>query len=152
MKNEIKFVHTNIVARDWKKLSQFYIDVFGCKPVNPERDLTGPWIDQMTKIADVRITGVHLRLPGYDNGPTLEIFEYNKMQDEDDTPLINRPGFGHIAFHVSNVKAMVERVIAGGGDKYGEIVEKEIKGIGTLTAIYVRDLEGNIISNSAIIL
>ncbi|MFZ5652735.1 MAG: VOC family protein [Bacillota bacterium] len=43
MNSNIKYVHTNIVARDWKKLSQFYIDVFDCKPVYPERDLSGDW-------------------------------------------------------------------------------------------------------------
>lgn len=46
----IKYVHTNILANDWKKLSQFYMDVFGCKPVYPERDLEGKWIDKMTDI------------------------------------------------------------------------------------------------------
>jgi predicted enzyme related to lactoylglutathione lyase len=145
MKNEIKFVHTNIVAKDWKKLSQFYIDVFGCEPVYPERDLSGTWIDKMTKIANVRIKGVHLRLPGYDNGPTLEIFEYNKMQEVTGAPLINRTGFSHIAFHVSDVEKTMKRLIAGGGEKYGELVEKEMKGLGILKAIYARDIEGNII-------
>jgi predicted enzyme related to lactoylglutathione lyase len=46
----IKFVHTNIIARDWKKLAQFYIDVFECEPLKPERDLDGEWIDKMTGI------------------------------------------------------------------------------------------------------
>ena len=28
MNDKIKFAHTNIIARDWKRLAQFYIDVF----------------------------------------------------------------------------------------------------------------------------
>ncbi len=39
------FVHTNIISSDWKKLSEFYINVFQCKPVIPERHLEGDWID-----------------------------------------------------------------------------------------------------------
>ena len=145
MRNEIKFVHTNIIAKDWKRLAQFYIDVFECEPVYPERDLFGDWVDKLTKIPDVKIRGIHLRLPGYDNGPTLEIFEYSKILKRPDAPLINDQGFSHIAFHVSDVDETMNRLIARGGKKYGELIEKEIKGIGILKAIYARDPEGNII-------
>ena len=141
----IKFVHTNIIARDWKKLAQFYIDVFECEPVKPERDLNGEWIDKMTGITDVKIKGIHLNLPGYDNGPTLEIFEYNEMNEKSGAPLINDQGFGHIAFHVSDVESTLKRLIANGGEKYGELVEKEIKGVGIIKAVYARDPEGNLI-------
>ena len=27
-----KYTHTNLVARDWKKLARFYEEVFGCLP------------------------------------------------------------------------------------------------------------------------
>jgi len=145
MRNEIKFVHTNIIAKDWKKLSQFYIDVFECEPSYPERDLSGDWIDKMTKIPDVKIKGIHLKLPGYDNGPTLEIFEYNSASETTNEQLINDLGFRHIAFHVSDVEETMIRLIVNGGEKYGELIEKEIKGLGIIKAIYARDPEGNII-------
>jgi predicted enzyme related to lactoylglutathione lyase len=29
----MKYAHTNIIARDWEKLAQFYIDVFDCEIV-----------------------------------------------------------------------------------------------------------------------
>ncbi len=59
--------------------------------------------------------------------------------------LINDPGFSHIAFHVSNVEDIIDRLIANGGALYGELAEKEIKGIGIVKAIYAKDPEGNII-------
>jgi len=145
MRNEIKFVHTNIITKDWKKLAQFYIDVFECEPLYPERDLSGERVDKLTNIPDVKIRGIHLKLPGYDNGPILEIFEYNEISKRDNTQLINNLGFSHIAFHVSDVDNTLDRLIANGGEKYGELIEKEIKGIGNLKAIYARDLDGNII-------
>jgi len=37
----LRFVHTNIVARDWERLAEFYVRVFGCTPVPPERCLSG---------------------------------------------------------------------------------------------------------------
>jgi len=143
--NSVKYVHTNIVARNWEKLAQFYIDVFNCEPVYPERDMSGEWIDRITMIRDVHIEGIHLRLPGYENGPTLEIFSYGENDAKDRKILINHYGFAHIAFHVDDVDETLERFLEYGGTKYGQLVEKEMKGLGTLTIIYAKDPEGNIV-------
>ena len=76
---QAKYVHTNIVAEDWRALVQFYQDVFGCTPLPPERNYQGSWITDVTAIADVSVQGMHVRLPGYgDDGPTLEIFHYSR--------------------------------------------------------------------------
>src|SRR5678815_5648625 len=29
----VRYVHTNLIARDWRALARFYEDVFGCVPV-----------------------------------------------------------------------------------------------------------------------
>lgn len=141
----IKYVHTNIIAKEWKKLSDFYIQVFGCKPVYPERDLSGDWIEKMTDIENVRIRGMHLSLPGYENGPTLEIFQYEPECPRDGKPYINRQGFGHLAFHVEDVEAVLARVIEHGGKKLGELITRKYDGLGLLTAVYAEDPEGNFI-------
>jgi predicted enzyme related to lactoylglutathione lyase len=143
--SKIKYVHTNILAKDWKKLAQFYIEVFDCEAVYPERDLQGDWIDNMTNIPDVRIKGIHLKLPGYENGPTLEIFSYNHPLDRSYQIQINEIGFTHIAFRTDNVREIIEKVIDHGGSFYGEVVETKIENVGTLTAVYMRDPEKNII-------
>ncbi len=142
---KIKFVHTNIVARDWKKLARFYIDVFGCEPVPPERDYSGGWIENITGIKGVHIRGIHLRLPGYLDGPTLEIFSYNKQPEGCELPPVNRPGLAHIAFLVEDVRFFYDKLLEKGGSKLGEIVEKKVDGLGLLTVVYARDPEGNII-------
>ncbi len=145
MKNQIRYVHTNIIAENWKSLAQFYIDVFECEPVLPERDLSGEWIDKLTMLQGARLKGIHLKLPGYKDGPTLEIFEYNEISGNPSSPLINNKGLAHIAFHVSDVDIALDNLIANGGQRYGEIVEKKYDGIGTVRAVYAKDPEGNII-------
>src|SRR5213078_2643547 len=60
-----KYVHTKLIARDWKKLVRFYGEVFGCIAKGPERDLSGAWLDQLTSLRNAHLRGVHLRLPGY---------------------------------------------------------------------------------------
>jgi len=143
--SQVEYVHTNIIARDWRKLARFYTEVFGCTPVYPERDLAGDWVDRLTGIENVKIKGIHLRLPGNETGPTLEIFEYNQKTVEKRTKVINDQGFGHIAFRVDDVETILERVLQNGGSEYGELVTREIENLGTITVIYVKDPEGNII-------
>ena len=144
MINGVKYVHTNLIARDWKKLARFYSEVFGCEPVLPERDLSGEPIDRLTGISGAHIRGIHLRLPGYTNGPTIEIFGYNSVADAG-KPLVNRPGFGHIAFSVPDVEDALEKVIRSGGHAYGGLVEFDVPGAGKIKVIYATDPEGNII-------
>jgi len=140
-----KYVHTNLIARDWKKLVRFYGDVFGCIPKDPERDLSGEWLDRVTSLSAARLRGVHLRLPGYGgDGPTLEIFSYDDMPDRQ-LPMPNEPGFAHLAFAVDDVEKALETVISAGGSSVGEIATTEVGGVGSLQVIYARDPEGNIV-------
>jgi predicted enzyme related to lactoylglutathione lyase len=140
-----KYVHTNLIAKDWKGLAAFYERVFGCIPVPPERDLAGEWLEASTGVPQARIRGIHLRLPGYgDKGPTLEIFQYNHPVEQP-RPAVNGPGFAHIAFAVDDVAAARNAVLAAGGGTVGELVSVEISGAGQITFAYVTDPEGNII-------
>lgn len=140
-----RFVHTNLIARDWRRLAGFYERVFGCTPVPPERNLAGRWLEDATRVPGAEIHGIHLRLPDYgDQGPTLEIFQYNHQRERQGAA-VNRPGFAHIAFAVDDVQAAQDAVIAEGGKSLGELVSVDIPGAGTVTFIYVMDPEGNII-------
>src|SRR5690606_24494557 len=114
-----KYVHTNIIAEDWKKLAAFYTKVFGCTFVPPERDYKGASLDAATALEEAHLTGAHLRLPGYDeNGPTLEIFNYTLLEQRSKTA-VNRPGFSHIAFEVVDVNKARRTVEEHGGGIIG---------------------------------
>jgi catechol 2,3-dioxygenase-like lactoylglutathione lyase family enzyme len=141
----MRYAHTNIAAKDWKKISQFYIDVFGCMVKPPERRLSGEWLDKATGLSDAQLEGVHLLLPGHGkNGPTLEIFTYAEMHDA--APIMaNHQGFTHIAFEVESVGETYEKALNHGAEKLGEIVEKNVPGVGVLQFVYFRDPEGNIV-------
>ena len=140
-----KYKHTNIVAQDWRKIAEFYERVLGCERVPPERTSSGEWVERLTGVPAAAVRGIHLRLPGNgDDGPTLEIFQYNKAEERPDTA-INRPGFAHLAFEVDDVEAARDEVIAAGGCCVGEMITAEISGAGTITLIYVTDPEGNIV-------
>jgi len=143
----IKYVHTNIIAKNWRNLSKFYIEVFGCKPVYPERNLSGRWLEDITKIKGTKIRGIHLILPGYENEPTLEIFEYIPQNPKDNEHYsLNMQGFGHIAFHVSNVDKILKKLVVYGGKTFGKVVRRKYPELGKiLTVTYAKDPEGNFI-------
>ena len=140
-----KYVHTNLIAADWRVLAGFYQQVLGCIPVPPERDFQGENLEAGTGIPGAHLQGVHLRLPGWgENGPTLEIFSYNVLSTRGRTA-VNRPGYGHIAFSVEDVAVARETVLQAGGQVVGEIVTLQVTANAYVTWCYVTDPEGNII-------
>jgi len=142
----IKYVHTNIIAKDWKQLSRFYQQVLGCRPLpGGKRDLRGEWLDKLTGIPSVRIEGEHLLLPGYtEDHPTLEIFSYSR-EEQGNSKLINNHGFGHLAFEVDDVRETMQKIIDAGGGQVGELVESLYPGNIRGTFVYAKDIEGNIV-------
>ena len=140
-----RYVHTNLIALDWRALARFYQEVLSCVPVPPERDLSGPNMDAGTGIPGVHVRGAHLRLPGGgDDGPTLEIFTYSDLL-EHPTTAVNRPGFGHIALSVEDVEGARDEVLAAGGKSIGEVVTVTLPSGARVTWCYVTDPEGNVI-------
>jgi len=139
------YKHTNIIARDWRKLAEFYETVFGCVRMPPERHLSGSWLEKGTGVADAKLSGIHLRLPGHgDAGPGLEIFQYAESEPKP-AAVANREGYGHLAFAVDDVAEAVAEVLRHGGQKVGDITAFEVPGQGTMTFAYLTDPEGNII-------
>lgn len=140
-----RYVHTNLIARDWRALASFYQSRFGCVPVPPERDYSGPALEAGTGVPGATLRGVHLRLPGHGpDGPTIEIFSYSQSADGP-APAVNRPGFAHIAFEVPSVPDARRKVLAAGGKQVGEIVTLITSAGSRVTWCYVTDPEGNII-------
>jgi predicted enzyme related to lactoylglutathione lyase len=140
-----KYVHTNLMANDWQNLAKFYQDVFGCVPVPPQRDFKGEALERATNIPKAAFQGMHLRLPGFgDNGPTLEIFQYQDMPSRSET-LVHRPGFGHIAFLVDDVAKARKAVLEAGGEDVGDIIALQTSDGRKVTFVYVTDPEGNIL-------
>ncbi len=145
MARNARYVHTNVVARDWRALASFYQRVFGCKVVPPERHFAGPALEAGTGVAGARLDGVHLRLPGAGaNGPTLEVFTYSTAVERMPAR-VNRPGFGHIAFEVESVEDARLEVLREGGNAVGEVVTLATADGRQVTWCYLTDPEGNII-------
>lgn len=140
----LRYVHTNIIAKDSKKLINFYKKVFQCKSIGETRDLRGEWLDKLTGIPNAHIVGEHLCLPGYeDDHPTLEIFSYDSM--ESSTIVVNKCGLAHLAFEVDDVETTLQLLLKNGGRQIGELVKTEYDYGRKAVFVYATDCEGNII-------
>ena len=143
-----RFGHTNVIARDWRRLASFYETVFECIPVPPERDYSGDVAERGTGVPGAAFRGVHLRLPGLGpDGPTLEIYTYATNLDPAATPAANRVGWGHIAFMVDDVAAARTAVLEAGGRPLpgAEVVTTRTADGRRVTWCYLADPEGNLI-------
>lgn len=145
-----RFGHVNIIAADWRRLAAFYVEVFGCEVVPPERDYAGVDLERGTGVAGAALRGAHLRLPGSgDDGPTLEIYQYARSEPRPPGPAANRLGLGHIAFAVDDVATARATVLASGGGAVGEIVTLTTADGHRVTWCYVTDPEGTILELQA---
>lgn len=141
----MRFAHTNIVSTNWEELVEFYVKTFECKVVPPIRNLSGAFLEKGTGLKNAKLQGAHLLLPGHgENGPTLEIYQYDPTIDNEPVAA-NKRGFGHIAFEVENVEKVLNAVLENGGTASGEITKRNIEGAGEITFVYARDPEGNLI-------
>lgn len=147
--DDARFGHVNVTGPDWRVLADFYRDVFGCELVPPERDYRSADLDGATGLRDAHLTGAHLRLPGHGpTGPTIEIYQYDEMV-EGAPPRVNRPGWGHVAFHVPDVDAALDAVVANGGDRFGDVVTLRTADGRRVTWCYAQDPAGNLVELQA---
>ena len=144
-----RFGHVNVIGSDWRRLASFYTELFGCELVPPERDYRSADLDAATRIAGAHLTGAHLRLPGHGTaGPTLEIYQYDSVEPAPPAR-IDRAGWGHIAFQVSDVPAALDQVVVAGGGRFGDVVTLTTADRRHVTWCYATDPDGNVIELQA---
>jgi predicted enzyme related to lactoylglutathione lyase len=141
---KIKYVHTNIIAKDWEALANFYSKALNCKKQFPICNIEGTDVSVGTGVKNAKIKGMQLELPGFkENAPTLEIFQYGENKPKH-TLAANREGITHLAFHVDDIRKCINNIIKHGGKKVGELVAIQTDA-GTLELVYMADPENNII-------
>lgn len=146
---KIRLAHVSITAKDMTGLREFYEKALGFVVSRPERGFSGDWLGKGTGVPGAGIKRVHLRLPDAgEGGAHLELIEYSGATQDTSPPAADRAGLRHVAFETGSAEELArlrDRIIGNGGGDLGEISEKEIDGLGTVTFVYMTDPEGNII-------
>ncbi len=145
MENKIKYVYSTLIAKEWRKLADFYIDVFQCQPRSSEFHFSGKWLDRLTELKNAGINGIQLSLPGYEDGPAIEIISYDQTSFRRHDIIPNLQGATSLVFHVDSVNNILQKALVHGGQQAGTTVTETIDNLGKLTVAYIRDPEGNIV-------
>ena len=103
--------HTGLVVADLDGALRFWRDLLGFK-VEKKMDESGPHIDAMMGLKDVRVTTVKMTAP---EGGMMELLHF---QSHPDIPTwLGKPystGFTHIAMTVSNLNSTFEKLANAG--------------------------------------
>ena len=138
----MRFAHLSVVARDADRLAEFYKKVFGCKEIGSRKTISGEKVSRGNGVPNSEIYSIWLTLPGLER-PFLEIHEYKQIKDRP-LPLVDEPGYGHVAFEVEDICAIRDEIVRAGGRDQGEITSLGPDDA-TFLAVYMRDPEGNVI-------
>ena len=103
--------HTGLVVADLDRALHFWCDVLGFKVVK-QMDESGPYIDAMMGLRDVRVTTAKLAAP---DGNLIELLRFHSHPDQprwNGTP--HTTGFTHIALTVDNLAQLVLKLTQAG--------------------------------------
>lgn len=103
--------HTGLVVADLEQALYFWCDALGFKLVK-QMDESGPHIDAMMGLQDVRVTTAKLAAP---DGNMIELLRFHSHPDQpkwDGTPYST--GFTHIALTVDDLDQCVSKLAQAG--------------------------------------
>ena len=140
--------HVNLVVRNLKQMTAFYRDALGFV-VTKQVTISGAWIDETVGLHGVEADVVYLDLP---SGPRIELINY-RMPVGVEQAVANRPnvfGLRHMAFRVSDIDSLTEKLIAAGVEFQSDIKsvpnsQVQYSGGVRKRLVYFRDPEGNLL-------
>lgn len=138
----MKLAHINLVACNAEALAMFYINVMECRIFRHMKTLSGMNVSRGNGLPNSEIHSIWLKFSELER-PFLEIHEHVVTYHRDQ-PRVNEPGFGHLAFHVGDVKSTLFKVVEAGGMQMGQITNFGTPEAPYLIA-YARDPEGNVL-------
>jgi catechol 2,3-dioxygenase-like lactoylglutathione lyase family enzyme len=133
------FVHVGLVVEDLDETIRF-LTLLGFDCSEPGL-FSGEWIDRIIALEDVTVEVAMARAP--DGSDIFEVVRFDSPSagGEEPAPAANRPGLRHIAFTVTDLREVVDRVRQAGWETVGEIVDYQ----STYLLCYVRGPEGLIV-------
>ena len=135
------FAHPAIVVQDLERAVQFYCETFGFRVFSEANEgwRDNPAVDAATGLRNSDVTGCMLA----GHNCYLELFRFDAPSNKAPSPhTFDAAGLGlrHLCFYTDDVEQEYQRVLDLGGLPLGT-PQKELG----VTAVYLRDPEGNII-------
>ncbi|CAH0193763.1 MULTISPECIES: VOC family protein [unclassified Microbacterium] len=136
-----RFDHVGITVSDLDAATKFFLDL-GLEIEGGPMPMEGEFLDTVCGIPDAKTTIVMLHAPGGGTGIELSTFERPAPGAGQPEAMANEIGIRSVAFEVTGLREMVERLTAAGYHLDGGIGEYENYWLMT----YVRGPEGIIVA------
>jgi catechol 2,3-dioxygenase-like lactoylglutathione lyase family enzyme len=139
--------HVNLVVREMAAMIAFYRDVLGMTLAR-QVTIDGPWMDDVAGLRGVRADVAFLDAG---DGPKIELLYYHSPRAApfDGLGAANVPGLRHIAFRVSDIDRMADRLRAAGVpllSKVHSVPTAQVAFAGAQKRlVYFHDPEGNLL-------
>lgn len=130
------FRHTGLVVSNLERALDFWVKTLGFKIIK-QMDESGPHIDKMMGLHDVRLTTVKLALP---DGNMIELLKFHSHPDQ--SSWLGKPystGFTHVAFTVTNLQELSEKLTNDGVHFFDK---PQLSPDGNVKVIYCQGPEG----------
>jgi catechol 2,3-dioxygenase-like lactoylglutathione lyase family enzyme len=114
-----KIDHINIVVRDLGGAKKFFLQ-FGFE-IAREGNLSGEWIETLTRLKNVKARYAALSLPGHETNLELLTFDSPVGEECPAIDVLTTIGYRHIAFAVENIEKVVDDLKAQGVTFFSEI-------------------------------
>ncbi len=140
--------HVNLVVQDLDTMVDFYCRVLGMK-VTRRVTISGPWIDAVVLLAEVKAQVVYLELG---RGPRVELIRYDSPVTDRPNGLdhAHTPGLRHLAMRVTDIDTTVDKLRRAGVKPFGPVMQVPDEQVTYSDGmrkrlVYFADPEGNLL-------
>lgn len=140
--------HVNIVVADMERVARFYEDVLGFRRAK-HVTISGNWVDATVGLRGAVAEVIYLELA---TGPRIELARYVSPPGgrPDGIDLPNLQGIRHLAFKVTHIEALVDRLRTAGVKVFSEVQrvpDQQVTYGGGVRKylVYFQDPEGNLL-------
>jgi catechol 2,3-dioxygenase-like lactoylglutathione lyase family enzyme len=99
--------HAGLTVASLERSLAFYVGALGFE-TRSRRVIDAPWLSQLLGIEAAVVDAVDLAVPGTDQ--VIQLFEFSLPNAERVEPDMTRPGSVHLAFIVTGMRALLDRL------------------------------------------
>jgi len=140
--------HVNLVVMDLEKMADFYAQLLGLA-ISNRVTISGSWIDRTVNLKNVEADVIYLDPPA---GPRVELLKYRCPSAARPEGLgeSNTPGLRHMAFRVTDIEQIVQRLKVSGVQFFSEVQRVPLEQVSyggdvQKHLVYFHDPEGNVL-------
>jgi catechol 2,3-dioxygenase-like lactoylglutathione lyase family enzyme len=134
--------HVGLTVSDLDASLRFWGDALGMQTV-VRQERQGGYLEAIVREPGAHVLQAQLELP--EGGARVELFQYVAPEGETVHARPRDVGFAHVAVRCTDLDDRLERLLAAGGEAFGDVIEVDAGVNAGARAVYVRDPDGHVL-------